>query len=651
MDFFAKQERARKLSGLLLLHFAAALVGIALAINIAGFVAYHYFVDARMTPGVWLAGPAWWVALAVIAIVAVGAGKRFLQLRHGGRSVAQMVGARQINASSRNPNERCLVNVVEEMSIASGVPIPSIYIMDHEEAVNAFVAGYTLEDMSLVVTAGTLNSLTRDELQGVIGHEFSHILNADTRLNVQIIAVLAGILLIGSTGAFLLRASSRSGGGRSRDARGAIVVLAAGVTLFILGYIGLFFGRLIQAALSRQREYLADASSVQFTRNPEGIAGALFKIRESQTHSYLGHTSSAQEVNHMCFGESLKLNAWFASHPPLDERIRAIDPLFLTKQRARRNQDQIQGAPPAKDSEGESLTAATSGFASGAAAANEKIRSAGIAKQVGRHTQATQHWSQRTLQRLQATFGDALHTPSQAESMIYALLLLESPVRLPIGDAILHSSGSPVKSTPEFESLERKITTLPADHRLPLLEVCLGALKGGAAATRSHVVAVAQQIVALDERTTLSEFAILALLRTQLDEDFVPQRGALTRYEQAGDEIALMISAFARLGVTASGASPEGNPSQFFKQVMSQNFPHLQATFHSRLASDQLTDALNRLSQLSALLKPAVVEAFAQCVSYDGYVSLKEYELLRAATAVMGCPMPPLEPSGEINSE
>ncbi|MDG9667530.1 M48 family metallopeptidase [Hahella sp. CR1] len=647
MDFFAKQERARKLSGLLLLHFAAALIGIALAINIAGFIAYHQFVDARMTPNIWLAGPAWWVALAVIAIVAVGAGKRFLQLSRGGRSVAQMVGARQINATIQNTNERRLVNVVEEMSIASGVPIPSIYIMDKEAAINAFVAGYTLEDMSLVVTAGTLNSLSRDELQGVIGHEFSHILNADTRLNVQIIAVLAGILLIGSTGAFLLRMSSRSGGRRSRDARGVIIVVAAGFTLFVLGYIGLFFGRLIQAALSRQREYLADASSVQFTRNPEGIAGALFKIRESQTHSYLGHTSSAQEINHMCFGESLKLSAWFASHPPLDERIRAVDPLFLTKQRARRNQGQAQQTAATTSS----APPATSGFApESAPPSTEQIKSAGIARQVGRHTQATQDWSQRTLQRLQTTFGDALHTPSQAESMIYALLLLESPVRLPVGDTILHSSGIPIKSTPDFDSLERKITTLPANHRLPLLEVCLGALKGGDIAARSHVVATAQQIIALDERTTLSEFAILALLRTQLDENFAPQRDTLTRYEQASDEIALMLSAFARLGVAASGASPETNPSQFFKQVMSQNFPHLQATFHSRLASDQLADALNRLSQLSALLKPAVVEAFAQCVSYDGYVSLKEYELLRAATAVMGCPMPPLEPSDEVDN-
>lgn len=263
-------------------------------------------------------------ALAVVVLISAGSLIRWLDLAGGGERVANMVNARLIDPSTSDNDERQLRNIVEEMAIASGVPVPQLYVMDHETSINAFVAGYSPTEAVVVVTNGAITHLDRDELQGVIGHEFSHILNGDMRLNVRLIALLAGILMVGQIGLFLLRGSSRRSFGSSRRGKGQGLAVALGLALTVIGYIGVFFGRLIQAAVSRQREMLADASSVQFTRNPEGIGGALYKI--GLKSSYLDTTSHASDVNQMCFGESarMKFSHLLASHPPVAERIDAI---------------------------------------------------------------------------------------------------------------------------------------------------------------------------------------------------------------------------------------------------------------------------------------------------------------------------------------
>src|SRR5262249_2273093 len=178
------------------------------------------------------------------------------------------------------PDLRKLLNVVEEMSIASGVPMPEVYLMPDEKGINAFAAGTAPDNAVIGVTEGCVRHLKRDELQGVIGHEFSHILNGDMRLNMRLIGVVFGLLCIMLVGRVMLDAFIRGGSPRSSSARNAnpppIFLLAIG--LIVIGWPGAFFGRLIQAAVSRQREFLADASAVQFTRNPLGLAGALKKI-------------------------------------------------------------------------------------------------------------------------------------------------------------------------------------------------------------------------------------------------------------------------------------------------------------------------------------------------------------------------------------
>src|SRR5690554_4621861 len=334
--FFQRQANARRNTGLLVALFLSAVILITLAVCLVGYALTRS--EASSLPfHLWLTSRHGLVtAAAVVLLVGLTSLVRWIDLAGGGSRVAHMVGARLIEPDTRDSQERMLRNIVEEMSVASGVPVPDLYVMDNETGINAFVAGYTPGEAVMVVTQGALAQLTRDELQGVVGHEFSHILNGDMRLNVRLIALLAGILMVGQIGYFMVRAGFYSSGrSRNRDGRAQAAMGLIGLALMVIGYVGVFFGRLIQAAVSRQREMLADASSVQFTRNPEGIGSALFKI--GMASGYLDTTSHASDMNHMCFGESarMKFTSLLASHPPVNERINAIQPGLLARLRSR----------------------------------------------------------------------------------------------------------------------------------------------------------------------------------------------------------------------------------------------------------------------------------------------------------------------------
>ena len=261
-------------------------------------------------------------AVGTLAVIALGSGFKTLELAQGGSSVATMLGGRLVAPTTTDPDERKLRNVVEEMAIAAGVPVPQVYLLPEEQGINAFAAGHSTSDAVVAVTAGAVRLLTRDELQGVIGHEFSHILNGDMRLNLRLMGIVFGILCLAVIGRVLLYTRSRS----SKD-KNPLPLL--GLALIVIGWIGVFFGRLIQAAVSRQREFLADASSVQFTRNPAGLAARSRKIGGLSFGSKL-EAAHAEEASHMFFGNGMSESFFhlMETHPPLAERIRAIDPSF-----------------------------------------------------------------------------------------------------------------------------------------------------------------------------------------------------------------------------------------------------------------------------------------------------------------------------------
>jgi len=322
MDFFEHQAVARRRTGLLVALFAAAVVAIAAGtyLVVAGVLAASS--EGPGSPTLWEPALLLPVGLGTLAVVSIGSLYRVASLRSGGSAVADLMGARLVEPGSADPDERRLLNVVEEMAIASGTPVPPVYVLDGEDAINAFAAGYAPGDAVVAVTRGTLEQLDRDELQGVVAHEFSHVLNGDMRLNIRLLGYLYGITLIGTIGWILLRSSGYRRRSSREDGGGQLVLI--GIGLWILGGLGTFFARLIQAAVSRQREFLADAASVQFTRNPRGIAGALEKIAGIGSRL---DDPRAIEVRHMLFGQGAGnwLGRLGATHPPIVERIRRID--------------------------------------------------------------------------------------------------------------------------------------------------------------------------------------------------------------------------------------------------------------------------------------------------------------------------------------
>src|ERR1700722_1170623 len=332
MDFFERQDKARKKTKWLLIYFILAVTAMIVAIYIAAILIFsgvqahqHRYSDEQPQFDLWNAQLFLGVALGTIAIILTGSSYKTMSLAAGGSAVSEMMGARLVSSNSPDPDERKLLNVVEEMAIASGVPVPQVYVMDDENGINAFAAGHKPGDATVTVTRGCMKLLSRDELQGVIGHEFSHILNGDMRLNLRLMGTIFGILCLAIIGRILLQTAP--GGGRGRG-QNPLPIL--GLALLIIGYIGVFFGRLIQAAVSRQREFLADASSVQFTRNPNGITGALKKIGGlGENGSRLAHAHS-EELSHMFFGNGVSepFIGLLETHPPLTDRIRAFDPNF-----------------------------------------------------------------------------------------------------------------------------------------------------------------------------------------------------------------------------------------------------------------------------------------------------------------------------------
>ncbi|MBU0681647.1 MAG: M48 family metallopeptidase, partial [Proteobacteria bacterium] len=323
MDFFKSQDDARHNTSMLVVFFILAVLSMIILTNLLVMVVFGYIDSDPMT-----SQPIDWevfmtVGVGVIALVGMGSLYKIMALSGGGARIAEMMNGQLVVDDSGDPDKQRLLNVVEEMAIAAGLPVPPVYLLE-EKGINAFAAGFSPSDAVIGVTRGAITKLSRDELQGVIAHEFSHILNGDMRLNIRLMGILHGILLIGLIGYHILRATPRS-----RNSKGGGGIVFLGLGLVVIGYAGTFFGNIIKAAVSRQREYLADAAAVQFTRNPEGIGGALMRIGAPHNSAIVTNPHSA-EISHafFCQGISASLTSFFATHPPLPDRIRKIIPTW-----------------------------------------------------------------------------------------------------------------------------------------------------------------------------------------------------------------------------------------------------------------------------------------------------------------------------------
>lgn len=647
MDFFEAQARARRRSGRLVGLFLLAVAGTILATYAAALlIAFFAKPDALTASPAGLSGlplwqPRFFLGVIVFNLLVVGGASlyKWSQLRAGGSAVAELVGGRPVNPASNDTKERRLLNVVEEMALASGVPVPAVYILPDEPAINAFAAGYAPADAAIAVTSGTLERLTREELQGVVAHEFSHILNGDMRINTRITSLVYGILALALLGGGILRTLGRSRVSSSsrRNGKGGggviVVILVVGLALLVIGYIGYFFGRLIQAAVSRQREFLADAAAVQFTRNPEGIGRALRKLGGLALHGHLVHPQAGQ-VSHFCFAQSFQssFGELFATHPPLDERIRAIDPAFdgrfINPPPVEIDESRFSGRAPLRNQAG-----ATSPQAA-------RLAPAALIATIGSVGQNSVSQARDTLDSLPETLREATRDPSQATALLCALLFAtdaQPARRAAESGTVARLLGS--RAATLADSFADTLSTQPASLRLTLLQLSAPALRNLSETDRDRLLDALDSLVHADGRVTPFEFALQKVIARTLGLAANPQSALNTiAPNQVAGELSVLLSTAAQLDAD----DVESTMLAFNRAARDFNGlqPPLELLAPDTATLAHLDRALDRLALTPAPFKKRVITAVAAALTADDHLTLPEAELLRALAAALDCPMP-----------
>lgn len=653
MNFFEQQDKARKNTGRLVALFALAVVLIIASVYLVFVVALGVFYAQASDDGAVVIR--WWhpeVLLLAgggsLLVISLGAVTKIWELRGGGAVVARSLGGRMLLPSTTNPVEQRVINVVEEMSIASGIPTPPVFLMDAETGINAFAAGYSPAGAVIGVSKGAAERLTRDELQGVVAHEFSHIFSGDMRLNIRLIGVLNGILIIGIVGYTLLRAAAYGGGraGRSSGGKGGspLPLLAVGAALMAIGFLGTFFGNLIKAAVSRQREFLADAAAVQFTRNPDGIAGALKRIGGARVGSEI-HAPSAREASHMFFarGVSRGLDSMLSTHPPLATRIRRIDPSWDGKWLSSDAAPGINREP---------TTEGASGFGSARAdraAAMAAVAATGVAptllEQIGSPTPAHIDLARSLLARIPAQLRDAAHDPFGARAVVLALLLDRDAAIRAEQLRVLADADRPAHD--ETRRLADAALALDRELRLPLVDLSLAALAAMSPEQERSFLATLRAFVEADRKIDVFEFALQRIVTNHLEAQRSGGRKAAFKYyglAKLTEECSVLLSTLA-----AAGASDDEQAERAFDEgakVLGEGGTHYVTRANASLGS--LSDALDTLAHVAPKLKERLIRACAIVVASDRTVTPREAELLRVIADALGVPTPPLLPGQRL---
>jgi len=615
MTFFEQQHHARQRSFLLILYFSLAVLCIVLAVNFAAFWLWTVFDkdSAFFDPHAsqtflflnWLfSPPGAMTTLAVSLFVAIGTIYKILQLRGEGPDyVAQLLGGTEVGSHPTDALEKRLRNVVEEMAIASGCPIPRIFVLKHESAINAFAAGTDPANSVVAVTQGALESLNRDQLQGVIAHEFSHIFNGDVRLNMHLLGVLHGILLMALTGRVILQTfgrmnSGRRRGGRGQSGAGLFYFVALALFLMIIGYVGLIFGRLIKSAVSRQREFLADASAVQFTRNPTGLAGALSAIKNSSQTGRLDHAQSEQ-FSHFFFSDALaRWTSLFATHPPLDERIRRILNQPLSNESLRSSENRIRPSD---------------------AFAQVSDQQLAFAAQVVRRAESSR---------------SELSEPSDIVALVLAIALRPNPHDIDIMNSVAKHFG--MYAAQSLSRIAKSLTPLSPDEVLSALDLALVSAKELAETDKIKLLEFIKTTIQESE-LGIHEACLLALATMELNPPPI-RLGKRVRYPQLLNPISTVLSVMARMGHVDEDSARRAYQAGMYRMFYGQH------TLSPEGAPDgrRLFAALLELRQITHPdQRKRLVEACFEAAMYDNSINAVEENILRATCAMVQLPMPP----------
>ncbi|HHG3165223.1 TPA: M48 family metallopeptidase [Vibrio parahaemolyticus] len=617
MDFFHHQDTARQRTGLLVMLFTLAVLAITGLVSVISIGIYFYFTGEPFTTQSIIS----YCLLSFVGVLLVVSISSFIRLSelnaNGGRGVAESIGGKLISTDTSNAKHRQLLNVVEEMSIASGIPVPPVYVLAEEHGINAFAAGMSIDDAVIGVTQGALDAFSRDELQGVIAHEFSHILNGDMRLNTRLIGALFGITCIAHFGHLILdnSNSTRHVSRSSSDSnKGFAVIILIAIVCLVLGWLGTLFGNMIKAAISRQREFLADASAVQFTRNDQGIAGALKKIGSNVQGSTL-NTKASDEMSHMMFGQSklFGFSSLFATHPPLDERIRRIEPhwdgIYAQHSHAQST---------AFDNE------QVSGFAVGGGSP---------ASQSASPSEQFSETGQQLISQLPPELVDIAREPYSARFIAFALIFDGSDIqREMIKSYVPLASQSTLLPWLDYD--------LPLHLRFPLLELALPALKSLSEAQKISLCKVLRELSETDNQYSLAEWCVINLLEKQLlaSFGFIKQHKTLKQLEE---------SVFWLLRELAWVSHSQADKAQraYHCALAHLGFPEVKlepanSNWHLSRA------ALELLLQLKPKDRRMFVKACRLAIESDGEITVAEGELYRVIACFLEVPEPPLTISG-----
>ena len=631
VNFFDAQDKARKSTKWLVVVYVVATLLIVAGITAVVGGAMYSMQGSGLEPN-----PTILLATAVAAILLIFGATAYktARLSTGGGRVAVDMGGTLVSPNVADPLRRRLRNVVEEMAIASGVPVPEIYVLEEEEGINAFAAGFTTGDAAIAVTRGCLELLDRDELQGVIAHEFSHVLNGDMRLNIRMMGVLFGIMVVGMLGRLILRGSYYTG--RRNREKGAAVIVIVGLGLTILGWIGVFAARLIKAAVSRQREFLADASAVQFTRQTDGIANALKKIGGYSGHSYITR-EDPEEVSHMLFaGGIARLTSMFATHPPLGDRIRALDPNF---------EESNYPTVELKSRNRAAASEQVAGFSADQHAVLTNIREGSVgddlADAVGRPESQHVDFARKLRASIPASLYAAAHSPDDAILLALALSmstdLAASKNQLTlVRDKIGAERGEIVQTL-----YDAVIAAGPA-YKLPLLEIAFPALKNRPAPQLEFLMNLVETLVEIDGRVDISEYFYYQILKSHLLLSIDPSgarksnRISKGQAQQAAVDLVSIVSTFAGKDPAAQQAAYNAGIAGFggWQQKYTPS-----KTDHTIEILDR---SLGALANLNSAGKQSMLKAVSEAITEDGKVTLREAELLRTVCAALQCPLPPL---------
>ena len=628
MNFFEAQERARKSSRALVWWFILSVVGVIVVMYVLGVSLWQY--SSTNPQGVYAATDTaelvWWdptiftwVSVLVGGVIMTGSWVKLAQLSGGGKVVAQSLGGRAVEPTTTDLPERRLLNVVEEMAIASGVPVPEVWIMDEEQGINAFAAGTDPSNAVIGITRGTLERLTRTELQGVVAHEFSHILNGDMKLNMRLMGWIFGLVMLSMLGRIMIESLRFMRGSRDSKAGGIILALVvAGLAVWLVGSIGVLFARMLQAAISRQREYLADASAVQFTRQVEGIAGALKKIGGYSEQGTI-RSPKAMEARHMFFAGS-GFSSLMATHPPLEKRIKAIDPQW--------NGKMLEGKADPVRAEEFSGAMSFSGLL-------EQTAARGSVDSLGENVRLDSHVGAAIREDLRA--GKAIaFSKQEAKTLLLGLLVAVDHDWRETAKRILEEHGLDAEMIAQVIAWSVDLEEYDSSKKLALVDLSLSWLRKMSQSEARDFVTASQALIEADGEVNLFEFMLQKVIERHvlIGLGLKPVPGM--RYRKIQDlerELADLLSVFATLA--GGGTAIEVAAAQY-REHTGRDLPR------SSAGLSEVSRALEEMDAATPLVKQQILRLCGLVVTDDGHVAYQEMELLRAAAEAIGAPIPPL---------